>query len=186
MKNKLWIWLCIIFMMAGCKPSSGQQKPTQLKEVIIIRHGEKPDEGDNLSCKGLNRSLQLPEVLNKKFGTPDYVFVPSINTGKSTSTARMYQTIVPFAVKYNLNVNTKYDVEDTRDLAQDILKRKGIVLVVWEHKNIDNIVRDLNVKDAPKWPNEDYDSIWIVTFQNGKPVLTTDKEGINPSGNCSW
>jgi hypothetical protein len=152
--------------------------------VIIIRHGEKPEQGDNLSCQGFNRALQLPDVLNKKFGTPNYIFVPSINTGKKTSTARMYQTIIPFAVKFSLNINTKYDVDDTQGLAQDLLKRDGTVLLVWEHKHIDNILKALGVANPEKWADEDFDSIWIVSFQNGKAVVTKDKEGIHPDATC--
>src|SRR4029079_4070667 len=141
MKKFFWLWPFILLLIICCHSSSGQQGQSQLKRVIIIRHGEKPESGDNLSCKGLNRALQLSSVLNKKFGVPDYIFVPSINTGKSTGVARMYQTVVPLAVKYNLNINTKYDVDDAKGLTQDVLKRKGTVLLVWEHKHIDNILR---------------------------------------------
>jgi hypothetical protein len=96
----------------------------------------------------------------------------------------MYQTVVPFAVKYNLDVNTKYDVNDTKDLSKEIVAEKGTVLVVWEHDHIDNIARDLGVNTKDKWPGNDYDSIWIIDFKNGKPVLTKDREGIRPTGNC--
>ena len=184
MKIPVWLYSFLIFLIICCHPSSGQQSQVQLKRVIIIRHGEKPDQGDNLSCRGFNRALQLPDILNKKFGTPNYIFVPSINMGKKTSTARMYQTIVPFAIKYNLNINTKYDVDDVKGLGQDVLKRDGTVLLVWEHKHIDNILKALGVQDASKWPDDDFDSIWIVSFQNGKAVLAKDKEGINPSADC--
>jgi len=184
MKNFFWVCSSIVLLIICCHPSSGQQSTSLLKRVIIIRHGEKPEQGDNLSCKGLNRALQLPNVLNKKFGIPDYIFVPSINTGKKTGTARMYQTIVPFAVKYNLNINTKYDVDDTKELARDVLKRNGTVLLVWEHKHIDNILKALGLQSSDKWTDDDFDSIWIISFESGKPVLTKDKEGINPSSDC--
>jgi hypothetical protein len=184
MKKLLFLLPAFIFVLVCCHSTSGQPGQSLLKRVIIIRHGEKPDQGDNLSCQGFNRSLELPDVLNKKFGTPDYIFVPSINTGKKTSTARMYQTIVPFAVKYNLNIDTKYDVEDAKGLAEDILKRNGSVLVVWEHKHIDNILKALGVQSPDKWTDDDFDSIWIVSFDSGKPVVTKDKEGINPAATC--
>jgi hypothetical protein len=184
MKKLFWLYSSVVLLIICCHPSSGQQGASLLKRVIIIRHGEKPEQGDNLSCQGLNRALQLPDVLNKKFDTPNYIFVPSLNTGKKTSAARMYQTIVPFAVKYNLTVNTKYDVDDTKGLAQDVLKRDGTVLLVWEHKHIDNILKALGVNDSSKWPDDDFDSIWIINFQNGKAVLTKDKEGINPAADC--
>lgn len=184
MKRISLILSSIMFVFVCCHSSSGQQGASLLKRVIIIRHGEKPDQGDNLSCQGLNRALQLPDVLNKKFGTPNYIFVPSINTGKKTSTVRMYQTIVPFAIKYNLNINTKYDVDDTKGLEQDVMKRDGTVLLVWEHKHIDNIIKAFGVMDVSKWPDDDFDSIWIIDFKNGKPVLSKDKEGITPAADC--
>jgi hypothetical protein len=184
MKKNLWLWSSVIFFIICCHPSSGQQGQSALEQVIIIRHGEKPANGDNLSCQGLNRALQLPAVLNKKFGVPGSIYVPSINTGRSTGVARMYQTAVPFAVKYNLNINTKYDVNDEDGLVKDVLKRSGTVLLVWEHKRIDNILKAFGVQNASKWPDEDFDSIWIISFQSGKPVLTKDKEGIHPASDC--
>jgi len=154
------------------------------RRIILIRHGEKPDQGDNLSCAGFNRALQLPAVLNKKFGALAEIYVPAINTGKQTSTARMYQTAVPLAVKYNLGINSKYDVDDVAGLAQSLLKKEGTTLVVWEHKKINNIVKALGVEQKIDWADDDYDSIWIITFQDGKAVLTTDKEGIKAAANC--
>lgn len=179
---RVYTVLFFALLFASCHSSAQQQ--TQLKKVIIIRHGEKPENGDNLSCKGLNRALQLPAVINKKFGIPNHIFVPAINTGKSTSTARMYQTAVPLAVKYNLTINTKYDVRDAKDLVQDVLKKNGTVLIVWEHDNIDNILKAFGMKDASKWPGDDFDSIWIVSFQNGKVEFSKEKEGINPPDDC--
>jgi hypothetical protein len=154
-------------------------------KVIIIRHAEKPEQGDNLSCQGLNRALQLPEVLYGKFKLPDHIFASSINTGKTTGTARMYQTIVPFAIKYNLNINSKFEVGEEDALAKSILKKKGTVLVVWEHNNIPKIAKELGVKeDKLKWKGSDFDSIWIITFKNGNAELRIDKENINPSADC--
>jgi hypothetical protein len=176
--------ICLSFLLLLVGYTFAQHNGLQLKKVIIIRHAEKPANGDNLSCKGLNRALELPDLLKKKIGIPDYVFVPSINTGKNTSTARMYQTIVPFAVKYNLNINSKYDVNDTEDLAKDILKRSGTILIVWEHDHIDNIAKALGVQNTSKWPGNDFDSIWIIEFQGGKAILKNDKEGLNPSADC--
>lgn len=183
MKKIFWILPSLVFVFICCHNSSGQQSSSLLKKVIIIRHGEKPDQGDNLSCQGLNRALQLPDVLNKKFGTPNYIFVPAISGGKKTSTARMYQTIVPFAIKYNLTINSNYDVSDTKGLVANVLKKEGTVLLVWEHKHIDNILKEFGLT-ASKWADDDFDSIIIIDFQNGKATVTRDKEGLNPAANC--
>ena len=82
-----------------------------------------------------------------RFKIPDYIFVPSIKTGKSTGTAKMYQTIIPFAVKQNLNIITKYEVNDVPGLAASTLKKNGIVLIIWEHNYILKIVKALGIKD---------------------------------------
>lgn len=182
LKNYFALMMSTIFI-GGC--SSQPASVINIQKVVIIRHAEKPDNGDNLSCKGFNRSLQLPAVLYAKYKIPDKIFVPFVDNGKSANQLRMLQTITPFAVKYNVNINSKYDVDDVKDLAATILKSNGYVLVVWEHTKIDNLAKALGA-DAKgmKWSNDDFDSIWIITFTNGKAVLSTDKENINPDNDC--
>ncbi|GAC1420864.1 MAG: hypothetical protein NVS9B7_07040 [Flavisolibacter sp.] len=154
-----------------------------VQKLVIIRHGEKPEKGDNLSCQGFNRSVQLPAVLFKKIGVPQAIFVPALNEGSKTSAARMYQTIIPYAIKYNLRINTRYEVKDVDGLVKGIGKESGTVLVVWEHKAIGKIMKALGIPDA-KWDESDFDTMYVVTFPNGKAKLTKDAENIKPSGNC--
>lgn len=156
-------------------------------KIIIIRHGEKEVTGDNLNCQGLNRAMGLPKVLVSKFGTPSRVFVPAINSKKSTGHARMFQTASPLAIKYGLKINSLYDVEDYAGLAAGLQAQTGTVVVIWEHKAMDNILKALGVKmHGMKWADEDFDSIWIVTVKNGKAELAMDKEGLHPAGNCAF
>ncbi|HXS37873.1 MAG TPA: hypothetical protein VN721_14310 [Flavipsychrobacter sp.] len=156
-------------------------------KVVIIRHAEKPAKGDNLTYQGLNRSMQLPKVLYKKFGKPDYTYIPSMAMDTNTKHSRMFQTVIPMAVKYNLVLNSKHDEKDYAGIAEDIKSKKGTVLMVWEHKAIAPIVAALGVAESGLiWPDDDYDSIWIITFQNGKATLTKDKENLKPSANCTY
>jgi len=162
--------------------------------VIIIRHGEKPANGDNLDCKGLNRALGLPEVLHSKIGVPYYTYIPAIETGKATKHARMFQTVSPFAIKYNLEINSKFDKTDSNGVVKEVtgkLDKKhkhGTILLVWEHHNIPPITRALGVPagEVPEWDDNDFDSIWIITYAGTKnAVLTIAHEGLNDvSSNC--
>lgn len=154
--------------------------------VVIIRHGEKPDTGDNLSCQGFNRSLQIPKSLDKQFKTASFVYVPKIKTGTHTSSVRMFQTVTPYVVKHNLAVNSSFKETDQKQVAAEVLTRSGIVLLVWEHGNIQGVAKALGVKKAPSWNGKDFDSIWVITFdKKGNAKLdTTKKEGINPSSKC--
>jgi hypothetical protein len=166
--------------------ASGQSNTGNKQElkIVFMRHGEKPEKGGNLTCKGLNRSLQLPAMITQKFGIPDYTYVPKLAMGDKTSHARMFETVIPLAVKYNLVINSKYDEKDFTGLAAELKGLKGTVLVVWEHSAIAGVVQALGIGDELKWGSDDYDSIWIVSFIDGKAKLSMDKEGLNPSNNC--
>lgn len=183
-KIKCLILLLLFINFYTIKEVSAQ---TENLKVVFIRHAEKPEKGDNLTCQGLNRALQLPTVLYAKYGLPSSLFAPGLGLGEATKHARMFQTIAPFAIKYNLSINTSHAEKDSALIAQDLKSRKGTIIVVWEHKAIAPIVRSLGVT-APNliWPDTDYDSIWIVTFTNGKAVLSKDKEGLHPSEVCNY
>jgi hypothetical protein len=156
-------------------------------QIIFIRHGEKPEKGDNLTCQGLNRSLQLPTIIVSKFGIPDFIYAPSLITGQFTKRSRMFQTVTPLAIKYNISINSNYDEKDSAGIANDLKNKNGTVLVVWEHKAIIPIVRSLGITNEQLiWSDDDYNSIWIVTFSKGVAVLTKDSEGIIPSMDCPF
>ena len=99
--------------------------------------------------------------------------------------SRMYQTVAPFANQYKLSLNTNYEETDFPGIAADILKKKGTVLLVWEHSAIKGIAKALGVSEPGKWSGEDFDSIWIISFDNGKAVLHKDHEGLHPAMACN-
>lgn len=95
---------------AGAALAADAPEKTALT-IVIVRHGEKPEQGDNLSCQGLNRALALPPVL-MKFGHPNLAYVPALKQGDSTAHARMFQTVTPTAVQLTLTVNSQYAEDD--------------------------------------------------------------------------
>lgn len=157
------------------------------QRIVLIRHAEKPLNGDNLSCIGFNRSLKLVGLLKEKFGILDYIFVPSPSTGKQTKNLRMLQTALPLATKYNLAINTKYAVNDVNQMAIEISKKQGTILIVWEHNQLAALARALGVQTSElHWASDDYDSIWIISYKHSKAKLQKDKEGIAPLEDCPF
>jgi len=153
--------------------------------IVLIRHGEKPKKGDNLSCRGVNRSLALVDVLHTRFGIPEAIFVPSMSRKDNTKHSRMFQTILPFASKYNLPVNSEFRVADAPAVAGAARKKTGVVIIVWEHSQLPEIARSLGVESTSlDWSDDDYDSIWIVTYKHNKAQLERSAEGIQPSKKC--
>ncbi|PWT74675.1 MAG: histidine phosphatase family protein [Bacteroidetes bacterium] len=155
-------------------------------KIILIRHAEKPKKGDNLTCQGFNRSVKLPAIIRERYGVPGYIYVPSIGRGESTKHSRMFQTVLPLAIKYNLAINSQFKVDDSMGLAADILKKKGTVLVVWQHTAIPRIVNALGIRGTPKWPEDDYDSIWTIDFSGSKPKMKIEKENLTASESCAF
>lgn len=174
------IALTMIYTNVQC-----QQTSAGLKKLILIRHGEKPEAGNNLSCAGLNRSLQLADVLSKKFGKVNSILIPAVNNGRTTNQARMFQTISPYAIRENMDINTKNNVSDIPAVVNAIRSMEGTVLLVWEHNGMEKIVKALGISEKQKWATDDYDSIWIITWVNGKAVLSKDSENIQPSATCN-
>lgn len=181
MKSKLWL---VGFLLLLSSIASAQDN-IALK-VVIIRHGEKPAKGDNLSCEGLYRAMHLPPVLDTAVGTPDFTYVPTMSTGKKTTSVRMFQTVTPFAVHKNLTINSKYNESDTSGVAKDVLKKQGVVLMVWEHSNIPGLASQLGVPGPLSWSGKDFGSIWTITFTKTKKGhlkfanFTIGQEGITP------
>jgi hypothetical protein len=181
------LFIAAIAVISCCINVFAQKDNPQDLKIVFIRHAEKPLKGDNLTCEGLSRALKLPAIITAKFGIPAFVFVPALGLGEATKHARMFETIVPLAVKYNLAVNSSRTEKDSLGMAADLKSRSGVVLVAWEHRGITPIARALGVKQSGlKWPDDDYDSIWIVNFKSGEAVLTEDKEGIVPAGGCTF
>jgi len=185
MKNSILTILLVLGCISPCRYSYAGES-VGLK-IVIIRHAEKSDSDNGLSCKGFNRSKLLSAVLYKKFGIPNKIYVPTIGTGKWPKHVRMLQTITPFATKYHVSINSQYSEDDDEHLANALVHDKGLVIVAWEHNTIPPIVYQL-VPSANRlhWRDNDYDSIWIISFNNGKPTLSFDAEHLNPTDNCNF
>ena len=160
--------------------------PDASLKIVIIRHAEKSKDGDNLSCQGQNRATQLAAVLYQKINEPDFTYVPALKLDKATKHSRMFQTVTPFAVKYDLTINSKYAVDDYDDVAKSVLKKSGTVLMVWSHSEMADLVSALGVDGVPTWDDADFDGIWIVTYASGRAKLAVDQERLSPSASCDF
>jgi hypothetical protein len=181
--------LIVLLLVTGCdgkKYNGNKDIPNDKLKVVIIRHGEKPKNGDNLSCQGQNRALQLPAVLHQKINVPGYIYVPALKSDDSTKHSRMFQTISPFAIKYNVPINSKYSADENDKIAKSVFKKTGTVLMVWEHSAIQPLASTLGVGNPPQWEDADFDSIWMISYHDNKATLMMDKEGLKPSLACNY
>ncbi|WP_420816125.1 histidine phosphatase family protein [Paraburkholderia phosphatilytica] len=166
--------------------------------IVFVRHGEKPDQGlGQLDCQGLNRALALPAVIAAKFGKPAAVYAPDPGEQKEDHGKRYYYvrplaTIEPTAIQFQLPIQTPFGLSHIDDLGKAVLDsryRGKLVVVAWEHRQIETLVRQIvtahggGKSDVPKWESDDYDSMYVlkVDWQDGTPSVAFhhDHEGLN-------
>jgi hypothetical protein len=175
-------------MLAGLiiaiAPAMAAFAPDANLRVVIIRHAEKPPHGAHLSCRGKDRAEQLAQMLGQRFGRPDAIYVPRVGPGNSSKHARMLETITPFAIQQNLPINSEFAETDVSSVAKQVLGLHGTVLMVWEHSEIAPLAQALGIARPPKWPGDDFDSIWTITFHGGHASLAVGAEMLTPAADC--
>lgn len=192
---KGWQAACILLF-------SGAQLLLAQETIVAFRHGEKPPGGlGQLSCRGLNRALALPNVLTQRFGKPDAIYAPNpsekIFDGiHRYSYARPLVTIEPTAIALGMPVNAQIGYSQIKPLRAQLTARSHkseLIFVAWEHTMLNEFAKQMlrsygqSSSAVPKWPDDDYDRIYIfkISQDHGKPELTfeIDHEGLTDSLN---
>jgi hypothetical protein len=164
------------------------------ERIVFVRHGEKPREGlGQLNCRGLNRALALPAFIAAQLGKPDAIFAPNPadqkkDDGKPYDYVRPLITIEPTAIAFGLPVHADIGFADVGRLRKALEApeyRDALVVVAWEHKLIDVVVRDLLAAHGdpelpPPWTEDDYDGVDVVTIDaNGHATFAHLREGLD-------
>lgn len=158
--------LCLLLSLVGAVALA---KPGQ---VIIIRHGEKPAEGDDLTVKGRERAAALAPF----FQDGDYrpVAIYACSPSEEHHSRRCVETATPLAEAMKMTLKT-FHHGDFAPMAKEILSCPEydgkIVLICWSHKEIPAVAAALGVADPPKWRGEVFDRLWIIRFSDGKATM---------------
>ena len=164
---------------AGSTQTGASRTPAGrgVETLIFVRHGEKPPEGfGQLNCKGLNRALALPAVIAAKYGKPDAIYAPDPgeqkeDNGRPYYYVRPLATIEPTAIQFGMPIQTPYGyskIDALQTALVDPQWRGRTVLVAWEHREIETLVRRVvaahggSASDVPRWESADFDSIYVV------------------------
>jgi hypothetical protein len=170
-----------VLLLLACCPwaARAEGKPAQ---VVLIRHGEKPDEGPGLSLKGQERAAALvpsflgaPDLLRFKAPVAAYAQRPS---DKRPST-RPVDTVRGLAKALGLKVNKKFTHSQFGRMVEEINSRPEyegrMVLICWEHHALPDIARAIGAKGAPeKWSGAAFDRCWPLTFGEDGAVAFRD------------
>ncbi len=125
-----WVLLLAALWPVASVTAADLRGTPSLQTLVMIRHSEKPAAGLGLlSCRGLNRALQLPAFFAANFPRPDYLFAPdpSVKATEIHGDGRRYDyvrpllTIGPTAVHFGVPIDTQLPFNDAGLLADTLL-----------------------------------------------------------------
>lgn len=156
----LFLFVCIFSI-----PLYSQEE--EITTVFLVRHAEKVKDNSNdpdLSSAGKERAIELAYILeNVQF---DAIY--------DTPYKRTRQTILPFAEKCNLTINTikSLRANDLKEFVDRTLnKYKGGNILIASHSNIVpaliKLIRreDFDMRKIKYIDDHVYDDLFVVTFE---------------------
>ncbi len=150
-------------------------------QILLIRHGEKPDVGSELSPQGWLRAKALPHMFERpeflKFGLP--VALYAMAPQKKNGSVRAIQTLSFVSAKLRLPINKNFTRDEVDSLVRDIQENPHyngqMVVICWEHKVLEDIAHAFGIKKHLDWPGDQYDRVWSLKFtEDSKSILFED------------
>ncbi len=167
MKNVIWL---ILFFSV-----SSLAMPAQ---VVLIRHGEKPDVGNDLNAQGYARANALPDFFKTNpvitvFGPIGGIF--AMERASEHNSNRAVETMIPTAKALNLTIHQNHMKDDTSAVVQEIINSPEYngktVVICWEHKKIPIFASQFGLINGPQnWDGSVFDRAWILRFPKNMPV----------------
>lgn len=144
------------------------------KEILIIRHAEKPADviNENLSTKGYERAAALAYYLPATFGTIDYVFAAGVGQKSHSKCPR--ETVTPLAERLGKKLHDSYLKYEYKEMITHIFNddkyTDSKIVVAWQHTDIEDISNAFGTQDVPtsKWPGDCFDLVWKLTYNGDK------------------
>lgn len=150
--------------------------------VYIIRHGEKTWPGGCLDIQGQERANNMHNVFNGgAFKSPAALFANKYYNQRDCE--RCWLTIQ--SISQSLSIPIQFDHGYPKSLGGNAAaaaaiinasKTAGVVLVSWEHVNIQFLAEDMGVPKSkvPYWKGSDYDTVYVLEFDAAGQLTSFD------------
>ncbi|MBC7691149.1 MAG: hypothetical protein H7222_05220 [Methylotenera sp.] len=152
-------------------------------QVVILRHGEKPDVGNDLSPQGYARAKGLvaffqTSPLITKFGTPVALYAAS--PVHDDGSVRSIETLTPTSQALKLPLHTQFNKHQIPEMVREILGTSAYdnktVIICLPHASIPETAHQFGAVHAPAdWTQGAYDRVWILGFAHGQVTSFQDR-----------
>ena len=178
--RRLIVVAVLTVAVCGCS-GDGYKGPRQ---IVLIRHADKLHQehyGHCLSPKGQVRAETFAIYYMKRFGQPDFLFATKPVSQKYEYSLREVQTLAPLAnlltrlTQEGVMIYQPYPTEKFPQMARTLLRDKDYrgkdILVCWDHYNLPNFMKDLNVTDEVPPPSEDvFDTVYVMQYNPDRSI----------------
>jgi hypothetical protein len=166
----LLLWPMLVSAHHADKDSRGMRDVT----VLIIRHAEKPDQGNGLSPRGEQRAAAYASYFDP-LQLDGSALMPQrlIATSDSKASMRPRLTLTPLAARLQLPIEQPWADDQVDDLAKELRKKNEapVVLIAWHHGHIVKLIEALG-GDAKQllgrktWPGDVYNWVVVLHFDD--------------------
>jgi hypothetical protein len=173
MRKLIWVlllWPMLVSAHHADKDTRGLRDVT----VLIIRHAEKPDQGNGLSPRGEQRAQAYASYFDP-FQLDGTALVPQrlIATSDSKASMRPRLTLTPLAARLQMPIEQPWADDQVDDLAKELRKKNEapVVLIAWHHGHIVKLIEALG-GDAKQllgrktWPGDVYNWVVVLHFDD--------------------
>ncbi len=139
-------------------------------QIMLMRHAEKPEVGNELSSKGWQRAHALPSLFLSRaefrtYGTPAALY--AMSPKNADGSVRAIQTLLDLSYQLNMPIIKKFSRDEVKKLVNNIKDDKDLdgkmIVICWEHKVLEDIAKELGFKGL-NWPSEQFDRVWLLNF----------------------
>ncbi len=165
----------------GPTPSTTASRAVPATVVMVIRHGEKPDDDSgpgidvrgneddsSLTEVGWDRAHRLADLFDQAsrpgLDRPSRIYAAGANDNGEG--ARTRETVQPLADRLGVPVDIRFGKGDEEELVEHVLGRPGPTLISWQHSGIPAIAEAFGpVTPTPpsEWPEDRFDLVWTFT-----------------------
>lgn len=163
-----------VAMAIGCLVFFGAENINAMPSAIILmRHAEKPPQGNELSARGWERAKALPKFFTDRsevnvYGLPVALYAMASLDGSSV---RAIQTLKYVSQETGVAINSNYARDEVSQLVNEIRSSASfdgkLVVICWEHKVLSEIAQAFGVNPTPIYDSQRFDRAWRLV-PNGK------------------
>lgn len=136
--------------------------------ILLIRHAEKPDDGDGLTPAGELRAQEYVRYFQRYAIDGRRVRIDAIYAARDTpSSMRPRLTVTPLSKALGLPIDTTYKDKDYQDFARMLQSATSgkTVVVCWHHREIPDLLAALGADPGAflpggRWPSDQYG--WVI------------------------